>query len=237
MTFKKGRTPWNKGIPMSKKTKRKMIEAKKLNPTRYWLGKTRSAQTKLKISVKNKGHITSKETRKKLSIIGKGRIHSEETKRKMRKPKSKEHANNISKGRKGIIFSKNHKNKISQIMNTFWSNPEKRAIRLKQIFKGINILPTKPEIKLNNIIINNMFSFKYVGDGQLLIKGFNPDFINEERKLIIEMYGDYWHNKPLVKKKDKKRLNILKKCGYKTLVIWEHELENELKVIDKIRKF
>lgn len=40
-----------------------------------------------------------------------GRL-SEETKRKLRKPKSKQHAKNISEGRKGIIFSDEHKQNI-----------------------------------------------------------------------------------------------------------------------------
>lgn len=40
-TNAKGNTPWNKGVPMSDVTKKKVSEAKLKNPTRYWLGKKR----------------------------------------------------------------------------------------------------------------------------------------------------------------------------------------------------
>ena len=51
------------------------------------------------------------------------------------------------------------------------------------------------------------------------------------------MYGDYWHNRPEVIKRDKKRIKVYKKYGYKTLVIWEKELKCLDKLIIKIRKY
>jgi very-short-patch-repair endonuclease len=66
---------------------------------------------------------------------------------------------------------------------------------------------------------------------------FNPDFICNPKKKIIELYGDYWHSLPRYKKLDKKRIEVYSKYGFQTLVIWEHELKNIIQVVNKIRNF
>lgn len=92
--FQKSQTAWNKDIPMSKKSKKKMIESKLKNPTRYWLGKVRhdmlgenNPSKRLKVREKigkaHKGKIVSIETRKKISNMQIGREISIETRKKM----------------------------------------------------------------------------------------------------------------------------------------------------------
>jgi very-short-patch-repair endonuclease len=80
-------------------------------------------------------------------------------------------------------------------------------------------------------------SFKYIGNGKFWIQNFNPDFIDKKRKLIIEMFGDYWHNRKETKLIDKIRLKTYKENGYKTLIIWEHELKNTDSIKNKIKHF
>lgn len=64
------------------------------------------------------------------------------------------------------------------------------------------------------------------------------DFINcNGQKKIIELFGDYWHNRKEVKKRDKKRIKTYAKYGYETLIIWEHELKNRKKLKNKILNF
>lgn len=87
--------------------------------TKYWLGKKRSAETKLKISLTKKGkhgspstefkkgHIMTPEVRKKISESSKGRKHTEESKKKMSLFRtgmkySPEHCANIGKSKSGI---------------------------------------------------------------------------------------------------------------------------------------
>jgi very-short-patch-repair endonuclease len=71
----RGRIPWNKGKTgiYSKEALKKMSEGKKKNPSRYWLGKKRSEETKMKISKTKEGvpqpwnsHPLSKEQIKKI---------------------------------------------------------------------------------------------------------------------------------------------------------------------------
>ncbi len=113
-------------------------------------------------------------------------------------------------------------------------NPE----RYKKIYSTNSKAPTIPEKKIEYIINNFIRKYEYVGDGKFWIERFNPDFIDFNNKNIIEVYGNYWHNLDGAKRRDKKRLEIYKKHGYRTLIIWEKEINNSFRyLIYKIRKF
>jgi len=96
----------------------------------------------------------------------------------------------------------------------------------------------KPESHLKEILQKiSKNKFEFVGNRKFFIKRFNPDFVDFNNKKIIEMYGDYWHNLPKVKKRDKIRYITYKNEGYNLLVIWEHELKNLEKLKNKIINF
>jgi very-short-patch-repair endonuclease len=116
-----------------------------------------------------------------------------------------------------------------------FKNEEYRNRVIEAQRKGMVIRPNKPE-KILSVLLNK--DYKYVGDGSFIINGFNPDFINcNGQKKIIELYGDYWHNLPDYKERDKCRIKSYKKYGYKTLIIWEHELKNLRQLNNKLIKF
>lgn len=119
-----------------------------------------------------------------------------------------------------------------------WANKNSRDKLLNSLCKR----PTKPEKIMMEIIKEYSFPFNYVGDGKIWFNGgdvgcFNPDFLSKNPKHIIEVYGDYWHNLPKNKKKDGERIATYSKYGYKTLVIWEHELKDISIVVSKIKSF
>lgn len=65
-----------------------MSQGKLKNPTRYWLGKKRSGETKEKISLKKRGNCDLTEDQKRhLSEINKGKTFSEETRRRISEAK------------------------------------------------------------------------------------------------------------------------------------------------------
>jgi len=118
-----------------------------------------------------------------------------------------------------------------------WKNKESREMLLK----GLSLRPNKPEKIVIKLVRENDLPFNYVGNGKVWFYGenhvFNPDFLSKNPKHIIEVFGDYWHNLPRNKKKDVERLKTYEGYGYKTLVIWEHELKDLDRVLHKIRGF
>lgn len=145
----------------------------------------------------------------------------------------------------GIPKSKEHRKKLSEIKKISqkkkWQNKEYREKQLNAIFKGFEIRPNKPEKLMINLIKKNNLPFNYVGDGEIWFRGenhsFNPDFLSKNPKHIIEVFGDYWHSREDMKKRDVERLKTYKKYGYKTLVIWQHELKFPIQVLNKVNKF
>jgi very-short-patch-repair endonuclease len=99
--------------------------------------------------------------------------------------------------------------------------------------------PNKIEKRLISIIDKNNLPFKYVGDGQIWIGSKNPDFISLNEKKIIELFGDFWHTQKVrcFEETENGRKEHFLKYGYKTLIIWEHELVNEKGVLNKIENF
>ena len=99
--------------------------------------------------------------------------------------------------------------------------------------------PNKAEKSVIKILENvGINSFDFVGDFTKWIGGKNPDFIDIKNYKIFELFGDYWHSEELTgiskTKHEIERKNHFKKFGYDCLIIWESELKNKSKTIDKI---
>jgi very-short-patch-repair endonuclease len=144
---------------------------------------------------------------------------------------------------KGRQVSKETSQKLKESMKKLWQDPVFREERLKKAFVGICGKPNKPE-KLVNSLLQNLFpgEYKYVGDGQFIIGGKFPDFINVNgQKKIIELFGDYWHGEKRTgrtkEEEEQKRMDIFCQYGYKTLIIWQRELKNLPELTNKIIQF
>lgn len=140
-----------------------------------------------------------------------------------------------------VIYKKLKKYKLkirnkSEALKLRWKNDRDKIVRV--LLEGLQIKPNKPE-KVLSSLLNQILpkKYKYVGSGYTIIAGFCPDFIDFKNKLIIELFGDYWHNRKDAKARDKLRLKTYSKYGYQTLVIWQHELKNLLKIKSKIMDF
>ena len=129
--------------------------------------------------------------------------------------------------------------KMSEHMKTFWKN----EVLARKLFRGWRSRPNKLEQSLIRLVSENKLPFKYVGDGTVIIDGRCPDFINNNgRKQVIELFGDYWHNpsvNPNVRPNAtyEATVNHYQKFGFDCLILWEHEMENEEKVIETIKSF
>ncbi len=145
----------------------------------------------------------------------------------------------MSEGQKGLKKSGKTKRKISKTLTKIWQDPE----FYRKMFKVFAIKPNKPEMFLTKFL-NKILprEYKYVGDGQFILGGKCPDFMNTNgQKKLIEFFGEYWHGEKhtgKTKKENKReRISYFKQYGYKTLVIWESELK-DLDILKKrILKF
>ena len=97
-------------------------------------------------------------------------------------------------------------------------------------FLGMHIRPTEPEKQFLEICQNHDLPFRYVGDGQFVIAGLNPDFIhNNGEKIAVEIFGTYWHS-PLLRPKICPsqtlitRKKIFQQQGWDLIVFWEDEV-------------
>jgi len=114
-------------------------------------------------------------------------------------------------------------------------NPHSREHLQAMLQIALSRKPTKPEIKLGQIL-DELFpnEWKYSGNGQVILGKHCPDFINiNHKKAVIEMFGDYWH------RNDNPQIWIddYKGYGFDCLVVWEKELKNKEYVVEKIKNW
>ncbi len=184
------------------------------------------------------GRKASDETREKLSLSHKGqkpwntgRHWSKEHKEIL----SLAHAGQISPN-KGIPLPEELKERLREAAINRWANlsDEEKKNHLNSILKGQLKRPNKLEQQLISIIESNKLPYKYVGDGQFILGGKNPDFLNVNgKKQLIELFGTYWHDVFDVAR----RKEYFASYGFDTLVIWEEEMADIDAVISKIKKF
>ena len=57
---------------------------------------------------------------------------------------------------------------------------------------------------------------------------FRLDFLIPRYNIVIECDGDYWHNLPKVKSRDKSKNAYIKACGFSLYRFWEHEINADV---------
>ncbi len=189
-------------------------------------GRTLSQEHCINIGLASSGRIWSQESREKLSITNTGKHHTEETLQKMRKPNTEEVKRNKTIANRKTWQKPGH---AELMYAAHWGNPD----WVEKIRIAKNLKPNNPETLIHLITQEYFTGWKYTGDYSIVIGGKNPDFVNEETKQIIEVYGDHWHKDedPTIK------AELYYQAGYETCVIWEHELQDLDEVILKLRRF
>ena len=125
-----------------------------------------------------------------------------------------------------------------------WGNKQSETMKRKYASGEIKITPYCKSAKEREYT-PLLKSFGY--QTNKVIGRYQPDFVNEEQKHIIEFYGLYWHGHTSKFKndtdiisqlhmtvrekrdKDDKRIAELRSLGYKTTILWENEI-NEASV-------
>jgi len=240
------------GREHTKETKRKLSElAKKRfsgHPERHpFFGKHHKAETLRKLSLALKGKIP----------WNKGKPRREETKRKISETKRRFYREgrttswNKGKEMPSIKGAKNPakrlevRKRISEANRERWKDSSYSNRVRKRILKSLIKTPTKPERKLIDILKQNNFPFKYVGDGSFMVNGLNPDFVEiNGNKKIIEVFGRRYHDPENTFREqipynqtEIGRKAVLGKYGWDCLIFWDNELDNETEIVRRVNEF
>ena len=129
-------------------------------------------------------------------------------------------------------------------------DPEKRH----EIMQSVKTKNTAPEIKLRSLLHRNGFRFR-VNRRDLPGK---PDIVLPKYKAVIFVHGCFWHghdcrrgqrpqtnidfwNQKINKNmdRDKNDISLLKKLGWRVLVVWECEIKkkNEEVLLTRLKEF
>jgi len=111
-----------------------------------------------------------------------------------------------------------------------------REARAKQDIRPLLICskPNRSEQFLIDFFQSHNLPFRYVGDGEFILGGLCPDFLNTNgRKQLIELFGQYWHDVSDVAIRTKH----FAQYGFLLLVIWEDKLEDEARLLRKVKTF
>lgn len=137
-------------------------------------------------------------------------------------------------------FKKNHieamyRPEVTKKMRKAATKSWQKAEFIRKQMKARNVKPNKIELIFNDLL-QGIFpnEYKFVGDGEFILAGKCPDFINiNGQKKIIELYGTYWHRGQI----GQDRIDLFSQYGYKTLIVWENELKNENILKKKLLNF
>jgi very-short-patch-repair endonuclease len=171
-------------------------------------------------------------------------------------------AKKVSISKTGIStgpLSEEHKAKIGKSSKIKWQNSDFRNKTIPAIKKSLNtpeVRKFRSELMTNRLLNDNSKKLsklhqkikEFLGleklgfSSEQRVSRYCADELNEDRKIIIEINGDYVHGNPrkyddsflivignsktLAKDKrlsDQKRKESLEKLGYKVLVIWESD--------------
>jgi len=125
-------------------------------------------------------------------------------------------------------WQENHERLSAIVANNLPKEPSEK--QLKASLKK----PNKEEIQLIELLQEYNLPFKYVGNGEFILGGKCPDFINVNgRKQVIEFFGNHWHDVFDIAR----RKEHFRQYGFDTLIIWEEELKDQEKLVKKLKKF
>lgn len=230
----------NTGKIRSKKT-REIISNKRIslgvakgekNPM---YGKTHSYDTKVKIGSARKEKIRKGE----IKIWNKGKEglpnlkHNENWKKNHSKTltgrKRPEHSKLMKENNpfKGMKHSKKSIIQNSLKHKDLWKKNGKEYT--EKILQGLIKRPTSYEKKISELCIKYNLPFIYTGNGTFLIGHKNPDFINQEQRIAIEVYHSFFKERDFgsCDNYEKQRSEYFSKYGYKTIFIREGDLTCE----------
>ena len=110
-----------------------------------------------------------------------------------------------------------------------WDDPWYKEKHIKDLLQGTIKKPSSYEKKISDLCIENNLPFIYTGNGTFLIGSKNPDFINKEKRIAIEVFNNYHKIQEYgsVENYIKVRGKYFAQYGYNTIFIREEEITHK----------
>jgi very-short-patch-repair endonuclease len=120
-------------------------------------------------------------------------------------------------------------------LSIIFADEELKSKHMQAIMKNRKESETKIELLIKDVLISLGLKFEQ----QKLLGPWQADFYLPDFNLIIECDGDYWHNIPEVKKRDKCKNHWYWRNGYSYIRLKEKEILKDAKkcFVDKIKKY
>ena len=128
--------------------------------------------------------------------------------------------------------AKNSDKKIANIKkalknSTYVLSDETRQKYRENALKTLKILQKKKSTKIERKTEDILKEYKVIYETQKSFLGITRvDFYIPGLNTIVYCDGDYWHNLPNYKIRDKRQNTLLRKAGYTVLRFWEHEINS-----------
>lgn len=214
---KKGKIPWIKGKTHTTESLSKMSKTHK-GQVAWNKGRTYYEEERKKISEATKKAMNNPEIRKKISQARKGMtpwhkgrkgVYSEEVLKKWSKSHKLQMANPKIREKVSISLKKTYSSnpeilrRMSEAQRKRMSNPEIREILRKNTLKMYESgsfpkqTNTKPERQIKEELLKRGYKegFDFIHQYKFMNK-FMCDFCFPNKKIIIEVDGDFWHANP-----------------------------------------
>jgi very-short-patch-repair endonuclease len=126
--------------------------------------------------------------------------------------------------------------RVGEASRQRWNDPEWAAKTTLAARRGAHARPTRPE-KVVWELLNDLApgDWLYNGDGRerVVVARKIPDFVCRRTQSLVEVFGSYYHQG----QDPRTRIDLFAKSGYRTFVIWEHELRNREAVRARLAEF
>ncbi len=116
------------------------------------------------------------------------------------------------------------KEKARQAVRRFWSDEEKKNRLISTRASPVKLKPNNLEEfagKLIEEVVPGRFQYN---KDELVVGSKIPDFFEIGGRKLIEVFGDYWHNRDPLQETEEDVVSYYKSKGYDCLVLWESDI-------------
>ncbi len=100
-----------------------------------------------------------------------------------------------------------------------------RGIRVKALSSNKAIASPN---RLEKLVYSTLDKYGVTYQKQVpLFNKFVVDILFPQHRFVLEIFGKYWHQMPVVKQKDFSKKKYLEKCGYRVQEIWDYEIKEK----------